>query len=120
MSSSLGHAAVSPALDRGTRSLSLTLWWLRYPVEGYLPLQDPPTADLLKAHKLLGYIKNVMSTAIDTQVISLALSLALGLAVRIALSLALSGCEATLASQWCLAAGGQAAGERLRPLEAPW
>ncbi|XP_056887645.1 E3 ubiquitin-protein ligase RNF123 isoform X2 [Takifugu flavidus] len=40
---------------------------LRYPVEGYLPLQDPPTADLLKAHRLLGYIKNVMSTSIDTQ-----------------------------------------------------
>ncbi|TWW61384.1 E3 ubiquitin-protein ligase RNF123 [Takifugu flavidus] len=47
--------------------LSLTLLWLRYPVEGYLPLQDPPTADLLKAHRLLGYIKNVMSTSIDTQ-----------------------------------------------------
>ncbi|XP_054640910.1 E3 ubiquitin-protein ligase RNF123 isoform X2 [Dunckerocampus dactyliophorus] len=40
---------------------------LRYPVEGYLPLQDPPTADLIKAHKLLGFIKNVLSTAIDTQ-----------------------------------------------------
>uniref|UniRef100_A0A1A8LKQ6 E3 ubiquitin-protein ligase RNF123 n=1 Tax=Nothobranchius pienaari TaxID=704102 RepID=A0A1A8LKQ6_9TELE len=40
---------------------------LRYPVEGYLPLQDPPTADLMKAHKLLGYIKNVLSTSIDTE-----------------------------------------------------
>ncbi|KAM6981114.1 E3 ubiquitin-protein ligase RNF123 [Aplochiton taeniatus] len=40
---------------------------LRYPVEGYLPLQNPPTSDLLKAHKLLGYIKNVLSTTIDTQ-----------------------------------------------------
>ncbi|KAL7408728.1 hypothetical protein ABVT39_028384 [Epinephelus coioides] len=40
---------------------------LRYPVDGYLPLQNPPTADLLKAHKLLGYIKNVLSTTIDTQ-----------------------------------------------------
>lgn len=41
---------------------------LTYPVEGYLPLQDPPTADLLKAHKLLGFIKNVLSTSIDLQV----------------------------------------------------
>uniref|UniRef100_A0A3B3YX26 B30.2/SPRY domain-containing protein n=1 Tax=Poecilia mexicana TaxID=48701 RepID=A0A3B3YX26_9TELE len=44
---------------------------LRYPsrrFRGYLPLQDPPTADLLKAHRLLGYIKNVLSTSIDTQV----------------------------------------------------
>ncbi|XP_018581129.2 E3 ubiquitin-protein ligase RNF123 isoform X1 [Scleropages formosus] len=40
---------------------------LRYPVEGYSPLQDPPTADLLKANRLLGYIKNVLSTTIDTQ-----------------------------------------------------
>lgn len=41
---------------------------LRYPVEGYLPLQNPPTADLLRAHKLLGYIKTVLSTTLDTQV----------------------------------------------------
>lgn len=41
---------------------------LTYPVDGYLPLQDPPTMDLLKAHKLLGFIKNVLSIAIDTQV----------------------------------------------------
>uniref|UniRef100_A0AAQ4PPD9 E3 ubiquitin-protein ligase RNF123 n=1 Tax=Gasterosteus aculeatus aculeatus TaxID=481459 RepID=A0AAQ4PPD9_GASAC len=40
---------------------------LRYPSHGYLPLQNPPTADLVKAHKLLGYIKNVLSTSIDTQ-----------------------------------------------------
>ncbi|XP_018544210.2 E3 ubiquitin-protein ligase RNF123-like, partial [Lates calcarifer] len=40
---------------------------LRYPVDGYLPLQNPPSADLTKAHKLLGYIKNVLSTSIDTQ-----------------------------------------------------
>ncbi|KPP72886.1 hypothetical protein Z043_108067, partial [Scleropages formosus] len=33
----------------------------------YSPLQDPPTADLLKANRLLGYIKNVLSTTIDTQ-----------------------------------------------------
>lgn len=37
-------------------------------MDGYLPLQNPPAADLLKAQKLLGYIKNVLSTAIDTQV----------------------------------------------------
>uniref|UniRef100_A0A7N8Y958 E3 ubiquitin-protein ligase RNF123 n=1 Tax=Mastacembelus armatus TaxID=205130 RepID=A0A7N8Y958_9TELE len=45
---------------------------LRYPFRtgrsGYLPLQNPPTADLLKAHKLLGYIKNVLSISIDIQV----------------------------------------------------
>lgn len=53
----------------GTRkSFSLTCSWPTYPVEGYLPLQDPPTADLTKAHKLLGFIKNVLSTSIDTQV----------------------------------------------------
>lgn len=40
---------------------------LRYPVEGYLPLQDPPTADLNKANRLLGYIKTMLSTSIDTQ-----------------------------------------------------
>ncbi|XP_035243538.1 E3 ubiquitin-protein ligase RNF123 [Anguilla anguilla] len=40
---------------------------LRYPVEAYMPLQSPPTADLAKAHRLLGYIKNVLSTSIDTQ-----------------------------------------------------
>ncbi|XP_036415863.1 E3 ubiquitin-protein ligase RNF123 isoform X2 [Colossoma macropomum] len=40
---------------------------LRYPVEGYLPLQDPPTADLIKANRLLGYMKTVLSTCIDTQ-----------------------------------------------------
>uniref|UniRef100_A0A3Q2Y3J0 E3 ubiquitin-protein ligase RNF123 n=1 Tax=Hippocampus comes TaxID=109280 RepID=A0A3Q2Y3J0_HIPCM len=37
---------------------------LRYP---YLPLQDPPAADLLKAHKLLGFVKNVLSTRIDEE-----------------------------------------------------
>uniref|UniRef100_A0A669EYX7 RING-type E3 ubiquitin transferase n=1 Tax=Oreochromis niloticus TaxID=8128 RepID=A0A669EYX7_ORENI len=36
---------------------------LRYPSQ----LINPPAADLMKAHKLLGYIKNVLSTAIDTQ-----------------------------------------------------
>ncbi|XP_030231274.1 E3 ubiquitin-protein ligase RNF123 isoform X2 [Gadus morhua] len=40
---------------------------LRYPVEGYLPLQNPPTAELLKAQKLLGYIKTVLATTIDVQ-----------------------------------------------------
>ncbi|CAB1439436.1 unnamed protein product, partial [Pleuronectes platessa] len=38
-----------------------------YPVDGYLPLQNPPTSDLLKAQKLLGYVKNVLCSAIDTQ-----------------------------------------------------
>uniref|UniRef100_A0AAX7TQF4 E3 ubiquitin-protein ligase RNF123 n=1 Tax=Astatotilapia calliptera TaxID=8154 RepID=A0AAX7TQF4_ASTCA len=36
---------------------------LRYPSQ----LINPPAADLMKAHKLLGYIKNVLSTAIDAQ-----------------------------------------------------
>ncbi|XP_076850361.1 LOW QUALITY PROTEIN: E3 ubiquitin-protein ligase RNF123-like [Brachyhypopomus gauderio] len=40
---------------------------LRYPVEGYLPLQDPPTADLTKANRLLGYMKTVLCTSIDPQ-----------------------------------------------------
>ncbi|MBN3310661.1 RN123 ligase, partial [Amia calva] len=40
---------------------------LRYPVEGYMPLQNPPAADLLKAQRLLGYVKNVLSTRIDVQ-----------------------------------------------------
>uniref|UniRef100_A0A8C3AMF8 RING-type E3 ubiquitin transferase n=1 Tax=Cyclopterus lumpus TaxID=8103 RepID=A0A8C3AMF8_CYCLU len=40
---------------------------ITYPVDGYLPLQNPPTTDLMKAHKLLGYIKNVLSTSIDAQ-----------------------------------------------------
>ncbi|XP_071669162.1 E3 ubiquitin-protein ligase RNF123 [Patagioenas fasciata] len=39
---------------------------LRYPlVEGYCPLQDPPVADLVRAHKLLGYLKNVIHIGID-------------------------------------------------------
>ncbi|KAM9227470.1 E3 ubiquitin-protein ligase RNF123 isoform 1-T1 [Leptosomus discolor] len=39
---------------------------LRYPlVEGYRPLQDPPLADLVKARKLLGYLKNVIHIGID-------------------------------------------------------
>ncbi|NWR79291.1 RN123 ligase, partial [Centropus unirufus] len=39
---------------------------LRYPlVEGYRPLQDPPVADLVKARKLLGFLKNVIHTGID-------------------------------------------------------
>ncbi|XP_043564394.1 E3 ubiquitin-protein ligase RNF123 isoform X1 [Chiloscyllium plagiosum] len=40
---------------------------LRYPVEGYRPMQDPPEADLVKAHRLLGYLKNVISASMDTQ-----------------------------------------------------
>ncbi|NWI43957.1 RN123 ligase, partial [Picathartes gymnocephalus] len=39
---------------------------LRYPlVESYRPLQDPPVADLVKARKLLGYLKNVIHIGID-------------------------------------------------------
>lgn len=38
---------------------------LRYPVEGYRPLQDAPVADLMKARKLLGYLKNVIHIGID-------------------------------------------------------
>uniref|UniRef100_A0A8B9TXL3 E3 ubiquitin-protein ligase RNF123 n=1 Tax=Anas platyrhynchos TaxID=8839 RepID=A0A8B9TXL3_ANAPL len=39
---------------------------LRYPlVEGYHPLQDPPVADLVKARRLLGYLKNVIHIGID-------------------------------------------------------
>ncbi|NXL67118.1 RN123 ligase, partial [Chordeiles acutipennis] len=39
---------------------------LRYPLlEGYRPLQDPPVADLVKARKLLGYLKNVIHIGID-------------------------------------------------------
>ncbi|XP_050815945.1 E3 ubiquitin-protein ligase RNF123 isoform X2 [Gopherus flavomarginatus] len=38
---------------------------LRYPVEGYRPLQSPPSVDLVKAHKLLGYLKNVIHIGID-------------------------------------------------------
>ncbi|XP_039628997.1 E3 ubiquitin-protein ligase RNF123 [Polypterus senegalus] len=40
---------------------------LRYPVQEYHPMQDPPTVDLMKAQKLLGYFKNVLSTQIDSQ-----------------------------------------------------
>uniref|UniRef100_A0A8C4K6G0 E3 ubiquitin-protein ligase RNF123 n=1 Tax=Dromaius novaehollandiae TaxID=8790 RepID=A0A8C4K6G0_DRONO len=42
---------------------------LRYPLAagrgGYRPLQDPPVADLVKARKLLGYLKNVIHLGID-------------------------------------------------------
>ncbi|KAG2470536.1 RN123 ligase, partial [Polypterus senegalus] len=36
-------------------------------VQEYHPMQDPPTVDLMKAQKLLGYFKNVLSTQIDSQ-----------------------------------------------------
>ncbi|XP_078517334.1 E3 ubiquitin-protein ligase RNF123 isoform X2 [Lissotriton helveticus] len=39
----------------------------RYPVEGYRPLQDPPSADLRKARTLLEYVKNIIHTGIDVQ-----------------------------------------------------
>uniref|UniRef100_A0A671P0P5 B30.2/SPRY domain-containing protein n=1 Tax=Sinocyclocheilus anshuiensis TaxID=1608454 RepID=A0A671P0P5_9TELE len=44
---------------------------LRYPYyfyACYLPLQSPPTTDLINANRLLGYLKTVLSTSIDTQV----------------------------------------------------
>ncbi|GAA6106930.1 E3 ubiquitin-protein ligase RNF123 [Tachysurus ichikawai] len=53
--------------DLTLRGASLTFCFFTYPVEGYHPLQDPPAADLIKAKRLLVYIKNVMSTGIDTQ-----------------------------------------------------
>lgn len=34
-------------------------------MEGYRPLQDAPTTDLVKAHKLLGYLKNVLQLGLD-------------------------------------------------------
>jgi len=37
-------------------------------VEGYRPLQDPPVADLVKARKLLGFLKNVIHIGIDVTV----------------------------------------------------
>ncbi|XP_043933716.1 E3 ubiquitin-protein ligase RNF123 isoform X2 [Protopterus annectens] len=40
---------------------------LRYPVDGYRPLQDPPKSEILKAQKLLGYMKNVLQTGINVQ-----------------------------------------------------
>uniref|UniRef100_A0A671NZD9 B30.2/SPRY domain-containing protein n=1 Tax=Sinocyclocheilus anshuiensis TaxID=1608454 RepID=A0A671NZD9_9TELE len=43
---------------------------LRYPYyfyACYLPLQSPPTTDLINANRLLGYLKTVLSTSIDTQ-----------------------------------------------------
>nr|XP_032822269.1 E3 ubiquitin-protein ligase RNF123 isoform X1 [Petromyzon marinus]XP_032822271.1 E3 ubiquitin-protein ligase RNF123 isoform X2 [Petromyzon marinus] len=38
---------------------------LRYPVEGYRPLQDPPTTDLMQAQRLMGYFQVAMETWID-------------------------------------------------------
>ncbi|XP_069792976.1 E3 ubiquitin-protein ligase RNF123 isoform X2 [Narcine bancroftii] len=40
---------------------------IRYPMEGYRPMQDPPEGDLMKAHKLLGYLKNVFTIGLDVQ-----------------------------------------------------
>jgi len=38
---------------------------LRYPVAGYRPLQDPPHADLVRAQKLLGCFRAVLSVELD-------------------------------------------------------
>uniref|UniRef100_G3WZ84 E3 ubiquitin-protein ligase RNF123 n=1 Tax=Sarcophilus harrisii TaxID=9305 RepID=G3WZ84_SARHA len=40
---------------------------LRYPIEGYRPLQDAPTTGLVKAQKLLGYLKNVLQLELDPE-----------------------------------------------------
>ncbi|KAI4785362.1 hypothetical protein KUCAC02_037811, partial [Chaenocephalus aceratus] len=65
--------AYFPAISLSFKESCVSCWLCfsltgsRYPVEGYLPLQNPPTADLMKANKLLGFIKTVLSTSIDTQ-----------------------------------------------------
>ncbi|XP_066900284.1 E3 ubiquitin-protein ligase RNF123 isoform X3 [Kogia breviceps] len=38
---------------------------LRYPVVGYRPLQDPPSADLVRAQELLGCFQAVLSVELD-------------------------------------------------------
>ncbi|XP_055269818.1 E3 ubiquitin-protein ligase RNF123 isoform X3 [Moschus berezovskii] len=38
---------------------------LRYPVAGYRPLQDPPSASLVRAQKLLGCFRAVLSVELD-------------------------------------------------------
>ncbi|XP_021523276.2 E3 ubiquitin-protein ligase RNF123 isoform X5 [Aotus nancymaae] len=38
---------------------------LRYPVAGYRPLQDPPSADLVRAQRLLGCFRAVLSVELD-------------------------------------------------------
>lgn len=38
---------------------------LRYPVAGYRPLQDPPRADLVRAQKLLGCFRALLSVELD-------------------------------------------------------
>ncbi|NXK38610.1 RN123 ligase, partial [Piprites chloris] len=54
----------SVAFNFGSRPLRYPLV-VRRGVEGYRPLQDPPVADLVKARKLLGYLKNVIHVGID-------------------------------------------------------
>ncbi|KAG8128374.1 hypothetical protein E2320_015227, partial [Naja naja] len=42
---------------------------LRYPLKkGYQPLQDKPATDLMKAHKLLGYLNNVIKMDVSCKV----------------------------------------------------
>ena len=90
-------------LDRGA---------LTYLVDGYLPLQNPPAADLVKAHKLLGYIKNVLSTSIDVQVRKSP--------GRRLVCLVLAAADFLLPALCPSAAGGQVGGAGLLPLEASW
>ena len=33
---------------------------LRYPMEGYRPLQDPPTGDLVKSQQLFSYLEALL------------------------------------------------------------
>ncbi|KAM9326176.1 E3 ubiquitin-protein ligase RNF123 [Gastrophryne carolinensis] len=57
----------SVAFNFGSRPLRYPFVYRFYVIslEGYRPLQDPPTADLLKSQRLLAYLKNVLSTGID-------------------------------------------------------
>ncbi|KAF7249667.1 hypothetical protein EYD10_04279 [Varanus komodoensis] len=55
----------SVAFNFGSRPLRYPLIVISANLEGYRPLQDKPATDLVKAHKLLGYLKNVINIGID-------------------------------------------------------
>ncbi|XP_074646477.1 E3 ubiquitin-protein ligase RNF123-like isoform X2 [Tubulanus polymorphus] len=38
---------------------------LRYPIEGYRPLQQPPTADLVKAQVLFGFLESLLPSLVE-------------------------------------------------------
>lgn len=42
------------------RSTWYSLTLLTYPIDGYRPLQDPPTDDVAKAWYLLDYLQNLL------------------------------------------------------------